>query len=244
MRKLFGPDSSPAAWPAGKPLGLAPISPWLAERAVLDSQADPTRTAPASDPSPSTTLATSSLASETSSGFVESRIDLRQLGSAAQPLAQGGGGGLAQLSPEAWQAVAQRFGEEVAERVVSQAAQGHFRVRLVLAPEDLGRVDVELQMRDGKLDAALGVQSTAVRDLLNESLPRLREGLHQHGMELANLHVGLSQHGRNGGNPTPWAQAAQPGRTGGATDRSEAAHESQVRQARPGPGGVGWDVWV
>ena len=45
-------------------------------------------------------------------------------------------------------------------------------------------------MRDGRLDAQINTSNAVTRELLGDSLPRLRDALQQSGVNLAHLHVG------------------------------------------------------
>ncbi|MFD0668463.1 flagellar hook-length control protein FliK [Ramlibacter sp. MAHUQ-53] len=104
---------------------------------------------------------------------------------------------------QGYQALAQRLGEAVAQRVMAQIEKGHWQVRLMLRPEKLGEVEIDLKMRAGQVDAAFQASNPVTRDLLNEGLPRLREVLSQAGMEIADLNVGTGKGQHAGGNPTP-----------------------------------------
>jgi hypothetical protein len=142
---------------------------------------------------------------------------------------------------EQHQALAQRMGEAMAQRLVAQVERGNWNVRFMLRPQSLGQVEVELQMRAGELEASFRAPQALTRELLSESLPRLREVLAQMGMDVAHLHVGARQGQSGGGNSTPRqnapnsAQAASPEAAAGVSD-------SATRQSR---GGLdGWDVLV
>ena len=93
---------------------------------------------------------------------------------------------------------------------------GHAEIRVV--PEHLGAIDIRLQMDGSNVRAEFHSSQPEVRQALEASLPRLREMLGQHGMQLAHAGVGQGQGGqRQSGDGMP-----QPGHSGGLTLPDEA----------------------
>ena len=101
-------------------------------------------------------------------------------------------------------------GREMASRAISEAlgqrlaaniAAGHYRLTFNVTPKELGAIDVVMEMRDGRLDAQISASNAVTRDLLGDSLPRLREALQQTGINLAQLQVSsdAQQNGAHGG---------------------------------------------
>ena len=57
-----------------------------------------------------------------------------------------------------------------------------------------------MEMRDGRLDAQINTSNVVTRELLGDSLPRLRDALQQSGVNLAQLNVGSdTQQGQSQG---------------------------------------------
>lgn len=102
------------------------------------------------------------------------------------------------------------FDQAVGARLSWLADQkiGHAHIRL--NPEDLGPVDVRLQMNGDKVHASFSSPHVDVRHALESSLPRLRELLGEQGFQLAHADVGQ----QNSGDGSP---SAQPGGTSGLT---------------------------
>ena len=70
-----------------------------------------------------------------------------------------------------------------------------------------------MEMRDGRLDAQINASNAVTRDLLGDSLPRLRDALQQNGINLAQLQVGSdSQQGNAQGRQASDEQPADQGR--------------------------------
>jgi flagellar hook-length control protein FliK len=61
----------------------------------------------------------------------------------------------------------------------------------------LGQVSVNLVMEEGVLQTQLLSGNAAVRELLEASLPRLREQLEQSGLQLADVSVGSENKGQH-----------------------------------------------
>lgn len=142
------------------------------------------------------------------------------------------------------QALAQKIGHALGQRLMGHIERGQWQVRLLLKPANLGEVEVDLRLRAGELDATLRSMNPLTRELLVEGLPRLRDSLVGAGMEVAQLHVGSGETSRNGGNPTPRGFAQPSGasarHTDGADVDSSTASAPSVRRASAD----GWDVTV
>lgn len=143
-----------------------------------------------------------------------------------------------------YEALAERVGEALAQRVLSQVERGQWQVRLLLKPAKLGEVEIDLRMQGGELDASFRAANPVTRDLLNDGLSRLREVLSGAGMEIADLNVASGRSQQHGGNPTP-RQSGEPSHapTGGQAGTQEAAEAAVSPAARRSPGSD-WDVLV
>jgi len=101
---------------------------------------------------------------------------------------------------------------------------GHAHIRL--RPDDLGTVDVRLQLDGDKVHASFSSPHVDVRHALEGSLPRLRELLGEQGFQLAHADVG--QHGSDqttGGD-------GGGSRWGGEAGDGEPAHETVLSAAQ------------
>ncbi|MDT3468470.1 flagellar hook-length control protein FliK [Stenotrophomonas maltophilia] len=73
---------------------------------------------------------------------------------------------------------------------------GHAHIRL--SPDDMGPVDVRLQLNGDKVHASFSSPHVDVRQALENSLPRLRELLGEQGFQLAHADVGHQAPGGDG----------------------------------------------
>jgi flagellar hook-length control protein FliK len=144
---------------------------------------------------------------------------------------------------EAFEEASRRLADAVAQRVAAEVRRGNWDLAFALDPPELGRVEVSLQMRAGELDARLVAQHGMARDLLQEALPRLREGLLQSGMDVAQLQVGLGLQARSGGNPTPGGRRAEPSAAAAASGDEVDAVVPVGERARGHEGGT-VDFWA
>ncbi|KAG1247842.1 hypothetical protein G6F65_019944 [Rhizopus arrhizus] len=99
---------------------------------------------------------------------------------------------------------------------------GHAHIRL--SPDDMGPVDVRLQLNGDKVHASFSSPHVDVRQALENSLPRLRELLGEQGFQLALADVGHQAPGGDGnasgpsgggglagdGEPTPGDASVSP----------------------------------
>lgn len=138
------------------------------------------------------------------------------------------------------QQIMQRFGELLSQRLLQQVSQGNWRVELDLEPGDLGSIRIELELRKGEIEASIKATQASTRDLLQESLPRLKEALERNGMDVASLSVSQQDRRQSGGQSPSGRQSSG--------DQGSAAEQSS--ESAPGVGKTPvrddgrLDVWV
>lgn len=101
---------------------------------------------------------------------------------------------------------------------------GHAHIRL--SPDDMGPVDVRLQLNGDKVHASFSSPHVDVRQALESSLPRLRELLGEQGFQLVHADVG---HQAPGGGGTA---SGQPGGGGMAGDGEPTPGDASVSSAQ------------
>ena len=101
-------------------------------------------------------------------------------------------------------------GAQLTARIEQAVSDGQTTVTVQLDPEHLGRVEVTLEMQDGRLTAMIAAERPATLDLLQKDARLIERALTQGGMQVQP--DGLQFSLREGGNQQ-WAQADQ-GRRG------------------------------
>ena len=91
------------------------------------------------------------------------------------------------------------FDEAVGTRLTWLAEQKIGHAHIKITPNDLGPVEVHLQMDGDKVHASFTAAHVDVRQALEQSLPRLRDMLGEHGFQLAHADVGAQQQGQRDG---------------------------------------------
>ena len=104
---------------------------------------------------------------------------------------------------EHYQQLADRLGQALAQRLQAQIERGEWKMQMRMDPASLGRIDLELQMRAGGLDAVFRSDNPLTRELIAQGLPKLRDSLLQSGTAVANVWVNGDSARQSGGNPTP-----------------------------------------
>lgn len=89
------------------------------------------------------------------------------------------------------------FDEAVGTRLTWLAEQKIGHAHIKITPNDLGPVEVHLQMDGDKVHASFTAAHVEVRQALEQSLPRLRDMLGEHGFQLAHADVGAQQQGQS-----------------------------------------------
>ena len=107
--------------------------------------------------------------------------------------------------------LSQKLATELAGRMHEKLNAGEWKMKFALKPASLGLVDVQLEMRDGKLTAQFNADTNLTQDLIQNGSQRLKEALGQLGMNNASVLVGQGhsqQHGQS-------SSQSQPVRHGG-----------------------------
>jgi len=94
---------------------------------------------------------------------------------------------------EVYDQLSDKLATEMAARMHKQLSDGEWKMKFGLRPAHLGGVEIQLEMKDGKLDAVFRADNPLTRDLLQNSSQRLREALENFGIHAGQVHVG--QHG-------------------------------------------------
>ena len=95
---------------------------------------------------------------------------------------------------EVYDQLSDKLATEMAARMHKQLSDGQWKMKFGLRPAHLGGVEIQLEMKDGKLDAVFRAENPMTRDLLQNSTQRLRDALQNFG-----IHAGFVQVGQNGG---------------------------------------------
>ena len=98
--------------------------------------------------------------------------------------------------------MSRRLAEALGQRLTAQISRGAWRVEMDLHPKSLGRIEIQLEMKNGELEASFTAANAATRELIQESMPRLRAAFEEHGMESAYIGLGLENQGQSDGKPT------------------------------------------
>ena len=98
--------------------------------------------------------------------------------------------------------MSRRLAEALGQRLSAQISRGAWRVEMDLHPKSLGRIEIQLEMKNGELEANFIAANAATRELLQDSMPRLRAAFEEHGMESAYIGLGLENQAQSDGNST------------------------------------------
>lgn len=139
------------------------------------------------------------------------------------------------------QNLAEKMGQAVGQRILSEIEKGQWHLKLSLRPATLGHIEVEMRMRSGELDAVFTAPQAMTRELLQDGMAKLKETLNQMGMNVASMQVGDGQTRQRGGESTP-GQMSKSTNTG--VNASESTTTSAVNAPRMKMGQDGWDVLV
>jgi flagellar hook-length control protein FliK len=127
-----------------------------------------------------------------------------------------------------------RWGEAFASRVVWQVGEQIQQAHIQVNPPELGPVDVKVQVQDGQASVQFQIQHAALKETIQDAIPRLRDMLAQAGINLAdaNISQGFAGQGRNSANTPNLARS--PWEEKGAMDSIEAQPMAARIESREG----------
>ncbi len=110
--------------------------------------------------------------------------------------------------------LSEKLATELASRMNDQLNAGEWKMKFALKPASLGLVDVQLEMRDGRLTAQFNADTALTQDLIQNGSQRLKEALGQLGMNNASVLVGQGQTQQQG-------QSGPSGQPGSSSRRDD-----------------------
>ncbi len=129
------------------------------------------------------------------------------------------------------QDLADKLGKAMGERLQEQLESGEWKLQLKLNPAHLGKIDVELDMGTGGLDAVFKTDNPLTRELIAQGMPKLKDSFSQSGMTVANVWVNSENQRGSGGNSTPRQQHGSDQNVQTAVNEVSAT-ESRVKDLR------------
>ena len=90
-----------------------------------------------------------------------------------------------------------------------QAADGSYRLAVQLHPAELGRVDLDIELRQGSVHLRIDAESEQARDALRAALPELRRELEAGGFRPGALDLGARPDTGTPGQPS-WSNRPTP----------------------------------
>lgn len=121
----------------------------------------------------------------------------------------------------------QHWESAIGNSLVMMTGAGREKAELVLTPPQLGRIEVSISMKGDEATAIFVSQNPAVRDAIENALPRLRELLADAGITLGQTQVGAESQG----------QAANDRQNGDNSSRRGIADAVGTADSLPGQGG-------
>ena len=113
---------------------------------------------------------------------------------------------------ETLQQLTDRLGTFVARQVTAQLGKGSWSLDLTLHPSELGSIKVDMEMTERGLEATFRASHSVTRDLLMDSMPKLKEWFEEGGINVA--YSGLSKDsdtGNENSEPNPESSSESEG---------------------------------
>ena len=129
---------------------------------------------------------------------------------------------------QTYEKLSQKLTTELAARMHEKLNAGEWKMKFALKPASLGLVDVQLEMKDGKLSAHFQSDTNLTQDLLQNGSQRLKDALADLGMNNASVFVAQGQAQGQGAQ----GQSARSGKfTQGNDNREKLSEDSGLKIA-------------
>ena len=117
---------------------------------------------------------------------------------------------------------------KIIEQITKQLEQMNgSKVNIVLNPQALGRINLQITNTQEGLSAQFTVSSNEIRDLLMKGLDGLKEALNMHGVSVDNISIKLNETEKSSYNPD-WAD--KEGSRGGNKDQGQQKHQEKDKE--------------
>ncbi|MFW7382019.1 MAG: flagellar hook-length control protein FliK [Oligoflexus sp.] len=111
----------------------------------------------------------------------------------------------------------QRIRQDIINRADMLIKEGGGSIKIDLGHEELGKIDLAIEIKDQKIDMRIIAGTEKAREMLAQELPRLREALQAHELDLQSVEIGLRQE-------SSWSQSFDDG----SQRQGEAWREEQI----------------
>jgi flagellar hook-length control protein FliK len=98
---------------------------------------------------------------------------------------------------ETYEKLSDQLTAELSKRMHEQISQGQWKMKFALKPSTLGAVDVQLEMKDGKLAAVFQADNALTQNLLQHSSQQLKDNLKDLGLEQTYVQVDQQNAGQS-----------------------------------------------
>lgn len=95
-----------------------------------------------------------------------------------------------------------RLGTMIAKQMSGQIGRGRWNLEIAMHPAELGSIEIEMEMTERGLEASFRASQAITRDLLMESMPRLKSWFEEGGIDVAYSGLAPDSGGQNGENST------------------------------------------
>ena len=95
-----------------------------------------------------------------------------------------------------------KLGTMIARQIAGQIGRGRWSLEIAMHPAELGSIGIDMEMTERGLEASFRASHAATRDLLMESMPRLKSWFEEGGIDVAYAGLNHDSEAKNGGNST------------------------------------------
>ncbi len=126
---------------------------------------------------------------------------------------------------ESLRGLTDKLGNMIARQIAGQIGRGRWSLEIAMHPAELGSIEIEMEMTERGLEASFRASQSVTRDLLMESMPRLKSWFEEGGIDVA--YTGLTQDSgaKNGEKSTQEQNTQSDVQTTESEDSSDLGHD-------------------
>ncbi|NLD38251.1 MAG: hypothetical protein GX654_15420 [Desulfatiglans sp.] len=94
---------------------------------------------------------------------------------------------------------------KIVEKMIFMFRAGEYQSRLQITPPELGRLDIDLTIKNGHVQANLSAESTAVKEIIEANLNQLKQQLNNQGLTIDKFNVMVSPDNGERKDNSTWA---------------------------------------
>ena len=110
---------------------------------------------------------------------------------------------------------------KIADRMIFMIRAGEQKSRLLITPPELGKLDIDLTVKNGHIHASLSAENVAVKEIIEANFNQLKQQLNDQGLTLDKFEVNVGLENGDKNSENAWAEQERSSRGSGGRSNME-----------------------